>query len=58
MTDPMQDQVDRAREWIGEHFPDLDGVAYEAKLEEVLHHLGELDAAVDEAEARLAGGAS
>ena len=58
MTKPTQDQLDRAHEWIGERYPHLEGAAYDVKLEEVLFHLGEIDEAVDEAEARLAGGAS
>ena len=45
-----QDIIDRANEWLSEHYPDLDGPEYTAKLGEVCSDIAILDAQADTTE--------
>lgn len=47
-----QDQIERAHEWTSEHYPDLEGTAYETKVREVLADIVAIDAAADRADQR------
>jgi len=39
----MEELMDRAREWVNENYPHLEGDDYSAKLEETLWDLAEID---------------
>ena len=49
-TNFSQDIIDRANEWLSEHYPELDGPEYDAKLLEVCSEISSIDAAQDAAE--------
>jgi len=44
----VDDVYDRAREWVNEHCPGLEGEAYEAKLAEVAADLAAIDEAAED----------
>jgi hypothetical protein len=46
-TNFSQNIIDRANEWLSEHYPDLDGPAYDAKLFDVCSEIASIDDARD-----------
>ncbi len=46
-----EEQIDRASEWIGEHYPNAEHEVYEARFAEALAEIMALDAAADRQEA-------
>jgi len=53
MSKADQGQIDAAHEWTAEHYPDLDGTAFDAKFAEALADIVAIDAAQDAADAKL-----
>jgi len=47
MKKATQGQIDAANEWTAEHYPDLDGAEYDAKLAEALTDIVAIDDAQD-----------
>lgn len=46
----MDSVLDRAREWVNEHYPDADGAEWERLVEEASKEIAALDEAADAAE--------
>jgi hypothetical protein len=44
----MDELLDRAREWVNENYPDLQGEAYTSKLQEAIDDLAAIDCHNDE----------
>lgn len=42
-----QDIIDRANEWVSEHYPELDGQEYDAKLSEACAEISAIDSDAD-----------
>ena len=46
-TNFSRDILDCANEWLSEHYPELEGPEYDAKLLEACSELASIDAALD-----------